>query len=99
MLKLNDIHKLYLGKHMFMKINNLLPKPLLGNITLCEEVHSHNTRQASKIFKKSTRTALVANSFVNKGPEYWNGLPEIIKKSYSTKCFNKHHRMHLLMVA
>ena len=98
-LKLNDIYKLYLGKHTFMKLNNLLPKPLLGNMTLCEEVHSHNTRQASQILKKRTRTALVANSFINKGPEYWNGLPMNLKTSFSTKSFNKHHRTHLLMVA
>ena len=95
-LKVNDIYNLLLGKYMFMQMNNILPEPLLQKPSLCGDVHSHHTRQRNKIFKQNKRTALVANCFLHKGPDYWNKLPDNITFVNSIKLFNKRHRMYLV---
>ena len=94
-LKFQDIYNLYLGKYMFQQMNNLLPEPLLHKYNLCGDVHMHNTRQSKLLHKQSRRTVLVANSFMNRGPDYWNVLPEEVRTSLTIKSFNTQHKRHL----
>ena len=91
-LKFADIYNLYLGKYMFKQLNDLLPKPLLHKYTACSNVHSHNTRCSNLLHKQSRRTVIVSNSFINRGPDYWNGLPVTLKDSSN---FSKQHRLYL----
>ena len=95
-LKFCDIYKLHLGKYMFQELNGLLPEPLLNKFTLCDSVHAHQTRHSNLLYKQSRRTALVANSFIIRGPDYWNILPEEIRDSITLKSFNKRLKLHLL---
>jgi hypothetical protein len=94
-LKYDDIYKLYLGKYMFQQLNGLLPEPLLNKYRLCRDVHTHNTRQLSQLHIGNKRTVLFSNSFINRGPDYWNGLPEKNRNSATTKIFNKQHKLFL----
>ena len=95
-LKLKDIYNLYLGKYMYLQINNMHPAPLLRWQLLCKDIHSYNTRQANLLHKENRRTAFVANSFVHKGTDYWNTLPETIKNKLTVISFNIHHKSYLL---
>ena len=95
-LKFIDIYNLYLGKYMYLQINKILPEPLLRCQSLCRDIHSHNTRQISLLHKQTRRTVFVANSFIHKGPDYWNSLPEIIKTSLTVTSFNTRHKYYLL---
>jgi hypothetical protein len=94
-LKFSDIYHLYLGKYMFQQIHMILPEPLLDKYTLCRNIHVHNTRQTNQLYIQNRRTALVANSFIFKGPDYWNNLPEEIRNSSCIKLFNKRHFVYL----
>jgi hypothetical protein len=58
-------------------------------------VHTHNTRQLSQLHIENKRTVLFSNSFINRGPDYWNGLPEKNINSATTKIFNKQHKLFL----
>ena len=95
-LKLEDIYHLYLGKYMYSQLNNILPEPLLNKYRLCRDMHPYNTRHANLLFKKTKRTALVANSFINRGLDYWNILPEYLKECKTFKSFDKRHQIYLI---
>ena len=96
LLKFEDIYKLYLGKYMYSQLNHLLPEPLLMRHFPCEEIHPHNTRQSKKLYKVNTRLAFVAKSFFKLGPDYWNILPEDLKKCITINNFNSKHKHHIL---
>ena len=96
MLKFEDIYKLYLGKFMFSSVNFTLPQPLLHMFTYNRDLHQHNTRQKDHLHSCNRRTALVAGSFIHKGPEYWSNLPEKIRQLQTVKSFNKQHKEYML---
>jgi hypothetical protein len=96
LLKFTDIYQLYLGMHMYSQINNLLPSPLQRNLRFCDDIHSHFTRQTNQLHTEGIQSAIVANSFVKMGPDYWNALPDDIKHSATIKSFNSKHKLYLL---
>ena len=95
-LKLPDIYTLHLGKYMFMQQHLMLPEPLIKRFTFNRDIHSHDTRQRDCLHKCTRRTAIAAKSFMHRGPDYWNTLPEYIRLCPSIKCFNKKHKQHLI---
>jgi hypothetical protein len=95
-LKFEDLYKLYLGNFMFSSINLILPDPILQMYTYNREVHAYNTRQRDHLHAFNRRTVLAASSFMHKGPEYWNTLPEKLKHSANIKIFSKQHKKLLL---
>ena len=96
LLRFHDIYNIYLGKYMYLQMNNQLPLPLIHNFSQCQDIHAYNTRQKHLLHKENRRTALVANSFIYKGPDYWNKLTDKLKYSFTVKSFNKRHKTFLL---
>jgi hypothetical protein len=94
-LKFDDIYNLHLGKYMYQHLNMTLPVPLLNKYTLNRDIHAHNTRQSNKLHKLSRRTTLVANSFINRGLDYWNALPIDVRLCHTQKFFNKRLKLYL----
>ena len=95
-LELTNIYKFHLGKYMFLQLNELLPKPLKREYAFNRDIHSHNTRQCDILHKSTRRTVLVGNSFMFKGPDYWNNLPDEIRDCLTIEHFTKKHKFHLL---
>ena len=95
-LKLDAIYQLYLAKYMYLQLHDLLPDPLLKAHRLCGDIHTHYTRQTKQLHKKMTQSAIVAKSFIKRGPDYWNQLPEDIKRCATLKSFNTRHKIYLL---
>ncbi len=94
LLKLQDIYQYYLGRHMYMQVNKLLPLPLQHSYALNQDIHSYNTCKKSLIHKSQSRTALAGNSFLHCGPDCWNTLPMTIKESVTLKSFSYRLKLH-----
>ena len=94
-LKFQDIYRFYLGKYMYQQVNYLLPEPLLNKYYQCQDIHPYKTRQANQLHKQSRRTVKASNSFINKGLDHWNRLPNDLKDINCQKYFNKKHKIHL----
>jgi hypothetical protein len=95
-LKFQDIYNAHLGKYMYQQLNILLPEPLLHKFRFNRDIHVHNTRQRDQLHTQKSRTVLVANSFIKRGPDYWNSLPDEIQKCETVNLFNKRQKSHLI---
>ena len=85
LLKIQDLHKLLLGKFMYKAIHNQLPPPLIPYFPQNTEIHSYSTRQASNSHIQYRRTAKAAIQINYKGPSYWKDLPNEIQQSKTLK--------------
>ena len=76
---------------MYKYMNNALPGCFSSCFTLTSNIHSYNTRSASKkyIHVCYSRTSLFKNSLIQRGVNYWNSLSESIKTSPSQAIFVK----------
>lgn len=88
-LKLDDIYKVLLAKHMYRYYNKSLPPPLLELYNLNQTIHNHQTRQSQLVHVKPTKIDLVLRSFIHTAPETWSSIPDEIKKATSLKSFNR----------
>ena len=97
-LKFKDLYSLNLGKFMFKYMHNSLPDCFSSCFTLTSNIHSHNTRSASRknIHVCYNRTSLFKNSLIQRGVNYWNSLSESIKKSSSLAIFASKLKQQLL---
>jgi hypothetical protein len=97
-LEFSNIYNLYLGKYMFLQLNGMLPKPLLTEYKSNSDIHSHNTRKCDCLHKYTRRTVVAANSFIFRGPEFWNNLPEDIRGCHTLQHYNKKLKSYLLQM-
>ena len=98
LLRFKDLYYLNLGKVMYKYMNNALPSCFSSCFTLTSNIHSYNTRSASKkhIPVCYSRTSLFKNSLIQRGANYWNSLSESIQTSPSQAIFVKKLKKLLL---
>ena len=89
LLRFKDLYYLNLGKFMYKYMINALPSCFNSCFMLTSNIHSYNTRSASKqnIYVCYSRTSLFKNSLIQRGVNYWNSLSESIKTSPSQAIF------------
>ena len=97
-LRFNDLYEFCLCKFMYKYINNALPSCFNACFTLASNVHSCNTRSASRkhLYVQFSRTALCRNSLVNRGISSWNKLNDTLKSLPTLPAFAKKLKMTLL---
>ena len=66
-----------------------LPEVFTNYFVANNQIHHHNTRNASKLHKPYKRTNYVKHTLSNKGVDIWNGLDFNIK---NIKCYNIYRR-------
>ena len=96
-LKLEDVHKLEVGKLMFKNDKNTLPESFTNFFTETHSVHSHNTRASSRKDLAVPRfaTNCLQQSIKYQGVTIWNAIPlEIKRTSFAT--FKKKYKKSLL---
>ena len=96
-LKLEDIHKLEVGKLMFKIINNGKPQQYRVLFTKSREIHNHSTRQAKNesIYISQIQTNSGKKSIQYAGAILWNKIPNSIK-SLSFTSFKKEYKKQLI---
>ncbi len=72
---------------------SLSPVTFLNSFTSNSEIHVHNTRLSNQIHVQYRRTTLVGRSFLNRGPRYWDELPENVKNTLSKDYFKVLHKI------
>ena len=99
-LRFNDLYKFNLCKFMYKYMNNALPSCFSSCFTLTSNVHSYNTRSASRknLFVHFTRTSLNRTSLVHIGIASWNSLTDTLKASPTLSTFAKRLKIRLLNV-
>ena len=81
-LKLHDIHKLELSKHMYKVSQNLYPSTHCAKFTKASAIHKHNTRSSSKgnYFIQQVNTEYGKKSIRFNGSVAWSNIPGELKK-------------------
>ena len=94
-LRFNDLYEFCLCKFMYKYMNNALPSCFNACFTLASNVHSCNTRSASRkhLFVQYSRTTLNKNSLVNRGISNWNKLNDALNLSPTLPTFAKKLKM------
>ena len=74
-----------------------LPSIFTNSFTYAKDIHSYNTRYASKdnIHKVRTRTNIGKQTIASLASELWQELPTDLK-NLSSNCFSKQVKQHLL---
>jgi hypothetical protein len=67
------------------------------NISINNQIHQHNTRNASKLHKCYKRTNYVKHTLSNKGVDVWNSLETKLNQINSYKTFKKRIKQHFLL--
>ena len=96
LLKIEDIYILQLGSIMYDFERGNLPKALSQIFVKNDQVHNHNTRQASALHIPRVRTTLALNTLAYTGPKLWNSLDSDITHSVSTFVFKRNLKLFLL---
>ena len=86
-LKISDIAKLEMLKFVYNFVHGNLPRSLLNLFNFNYNVHEHNTRQSSDPHAEHSKSSLVSNSFLRKGPDLWGHITNDMKSSVSLKSF------------
>ncbi len=81
---------------MYYQYMSLSPVTFPNLLTSNSEIHDHSTRLYNQIHVQHRRTALVGSSFLNRGPRYWDELPENIKNTLSKDHFKVLHKNYTL---
>ena len=81
---------------MYSYVNALLP-PALNTMFKCNNaVHSYNTRQSTNPHFKRHITKSLTDSFVIRGPQLWQGLPQHIKDAKTVNSFKSSMKRAIL---
>ena len=86
-LRLHNIFNFNLGCIMYQFSKNELPHALGSLFIRNDQVHSHDTRQASSFHLPLVRTSFRLNTLVYTGPTLWNSLANSLKQSVSLNVF------------
>ncbi len=90
-LQLEQLYLFHSDNFMFSQYRCLSP---VVTADFIQNSYSYNTRYANLIHVQYRRTALVslvANSFLNSGPKYWDSLPCYLKEVPNTESFKWLH--------
>ena len=60
---------------MFSQIHNLSQTPEVINNLLNHNLHQYETRNQYRLHVEYARTKTMQDSFLIRGPQYWNSLP------------------------
>ena len=70
---------------MYNYVHMNLPFNLSDSFTLTHDVHIHETRQTSHIRPLTSLTVKTSNSFLCKGPMFWNRIPITVQHKRKIK--------------
>ena len=86
-LKLNELYLKQINSFMCCYNMNLLPLPLQSMYIKNRDIHSYETRQSNNPRTVPHRNHVLSNSFVCKGPDQWNKLPNDVRNAPSILSF------------
>ena len=95
-LNIFNIFRYQLGIHMYKSIHDLLPSHLSSSFIPVNAVHSHNTRNSSKLFQHHSYSSKVHKTIQLGGPKLWNSLDPYIVNSNSLSVFKNRLKASLL---
>ena len=96
LLKVEDIYSMQLGSFMYDFSSKKLPLALAQMFKTNNEVHDHDTRQASSFHISHARTKFTFDSVVCTGPRFWNSLDSGIISAVSISTFKHKLKSYLL---
>ena len=89
LLKLSDLYKVNLMVFFYSSLNLGMNRNVSVYMQTHADTHSHNTRNRNKLKIPLAHKAHTQRSFLHRGINEWNSLPEIITKSSSTIILRK----------
>ncbi len=95
-LRVEDVYKLSIAKHMFSNKEGNLPKPLMNMYTNNSSVHRHATRNRNKPHVCVRKTSFISKNIRHLGPKVWYDLPTDITESKSSNCFKYKLKKHMI---
>lgn len=84
LLKLSDLYKVNLMVFFYSSLNLGMNRNVSVYMQTHADTHSHNTRNRNKLKIPLVHKAHTQRSFLHRGINEWNSLPEIITESSST---------------
>ena len=94
--KINDyLTSLFLFCYHYIKN---LPEVFTNYFVAKNQIHHHNTRNASKLHKPYKRTNYVKHILSNKGVDIWNGLDFNIKNRKSYNIYKRETKKYFLQI-
>ena len=93
--KINDyLTSLFMFRYHYIKN---LPEVFINYFVSNDQIHKHNTRNASKLHKSYKRTNYVKHTLSNKGIDIWNGLETKLKNIKSFNSYKKETKNFYLL--
>ena len=74
-----------------------LPEEFSNYFVSVDQIHKHNTRNSSKLYKRYKRTNYVKQTLSQKVIDIWKSLQSDIKDINSCTTFKKQFKRHLLL--
>ena len=96
LLKLKDIHVLYMGIYMYKILNQNLCPTLQSNLDLIYPNHNHDTRGRENLVLPFPRVETLRINFKYQCNDIWNKIPSEIKSSKSLKSFKRELTSYLI---
>ena len=91
-----QIHKLEIGKIMYLVHNCQLPAYFCELFSINEFIHSHNTRQRKNFHIAPCRTVKRQSTLRFTGPRLWNTIPDEIRFLSSINKFKLAYKSYLI---
>ena len=96
LLTIEQIYDFNCAKFIFCSFNNIKYAEFSSRLVTNDCFHKYKTRSANQFRKEYTRLQKFMNSFLNKGIEIWNSLPEYIKNIKTLQTFEKYTKDYIL---
>lgn len=78
---------------MFKAIHGLTPSYLSNHITMNVDIHGYDTRSSENmnVYRPTIHKEMFRNSFMCKGSDIWNALPNEVKESPNMDSFKRNY--------
>ena len=96
LLKVCDVFKMRISQFVFKSRKKLLPNIFNDYYHLVNEVHDYETRDASELYVKRSRTATGAKSAKIRGAQIFNDIPSEVKNCSTPSSFNAAMKKHFI---
>ena len=96
LLTVEQIYEFNCAKFIFCSFNNIKYAEFSNRLVTNNSLHNYQTRSAKQFRKEYTRLQKFMNSFLNKGIEMWNSLPEYIKNVKALQTFKKKTKDYII---
>ena len=90
--------KLHACTNVYNILNNNAPEYITSEINLVSDIHTYNTRQRSRIYVDTRRTAMGFKSFMSHAPLLFNALPSCITNLSNVNSFKSKYKNYLLSI-